>query len=164
MATGAWLLWLLFVAVYDFRQRRVPNWLVAAGIGGALLVLASDIQPFGVSWSDALAASALGFGALLVFYIVKLMGAGDVKFVASLGLWIGVQPLIEVWLAASLLAALHAAAWWFFRSRPLWPWLAQVLLYPPSTSLGAQTQSTRQKPIPYAAYLAMAALGWATWR
>jgi hypothetical protein len=43
-----------FVTVYDFRQRRVPNWLVLAGAAVALAALAFGVQPFGVAWSSAL--------------------------------------------------------------------------------------------------------------
>lgn len=164
MPVIAWLLWLMFVVVYDFRQRRVPNWLVLAGAFGALAGLATGTQPFGLPWADALTASALGFGVLLLFYAVGMMGAGDVKFAGALGLWLGVWPLVEVWLVASLLAGLHSVLWYLLRHRPLWPWLAQALLYAPAPPVGAEGRASRPRPIPYAAYLAVAALGWTAWR
>jgi prepilin peptidase CpaA len=56
MALGC-LLWLLFVTVYDFRQRRVPNWLVLAGATVALAALALGAQPL-ESMDSALLALA----------------------------------------------------------------------------------------------------------
>jgi len=164
MAASAWLFWLLVVTTYDLRQRRVPNWLVLAGAAGALAVLTADTQPFGVNWADAGMASALGFSVLLLFYMLRLMGAGDVKFAAVLGLWIGVQLLIQVWIAASLLAGLHAALWWVLRYRPMWPWVAQVIQHAPARPTDAEGLSKRPRPIPYAAYMALMAIGWAIWR
>lgn len=164
MTESACLLWLLFVTVYDLRQRQVPNWLVLAGAIGALAVLTADIQPFGVNWADAGMAAALGFSVLLLFYMLRLMGAGDVKFAAVLGLWIGVQPLIQVWVAASLLAGLHAALWWALRYRPMWPWVAQVIQHAPARPTDAEGLATRSRPIPYAAYMALMAIGWVIWQ
>lgn len=161
MTISIWLLWLLFVIAYDLRQRRVPNWLVLTGALMALALLVTDLQPFEASWTDALLAGALGFGVLLAFYATGFMGAGDVKFAGALGLWIGVQAMVVVWIAASLLAGLHALLWQFLQSRPLWPWLAQALLYAPPAPQGAQGRAARPRPIPYAAYLALASIGWA---
>lgn len=163
-ATSAWLLWLLLVIVHDFRQRRVPNWLVLAGAFGALAVLATGTQPFGTPWTGALSACALGFGVLLLFYAAGMMGAGDVKFAGALGLWLGLQPLVEVWLVAGLLAGLHSALWYLLRNRSLWPWLARALLYAPAAPPGAEGRAARPRHVPYAAYLALTAIGWTAWR
>lgn len=144
----ALLLWLLTTIVQDGRERRVHNWLVLAGAALALLALTLDLQPFGLSWTDALLGGATAFGALLCFYAVGLMGAGDVKFAAALGFWVGLQPLLPIWLAASLLAALHSLLWFALQRWPLAPRLALALSGLPGGT------GKRPRPVPLAAYLA----------
>ncbi|MFH0130706.1 prepilin peptidase [Variovorax sp. VaC1] len=157
-----WLIWLLFVTVYDIRQRRVPNWLVLVGAAFAIGVLAMNAQPFGVKWTEALMGSALGFGFLLLFYVVGLMGAGDVKFAGALGLWVGWHPLLPIWAMASLLALVHGALWLFLHR---WPWFPQLALLLSGKPRGDDTTGLhkRARPIPYAAYLALAAAVWMVW-
>lgn len=157
-----WLIWLLFVTVYDARQRRVPNWLVLGGAAIALGALAMNAQPFGLKWPDALVGAALAFCFLLFFYAVGLMGAGDVKFAGALGLWVGTQPLLPIWIGASLLAALHAVLWLFLQRWPWFPRLALMLSAKPGGTDGPGPRK-RARPIPYAAYLALAAAVWMVW-
>lgn len=153
--------WLALVIACDFRQRRVPNWLVLAGIALAAVALAAGLHPAGLSWLDALGAGALAFGVMLVFYAFGLMGAGDVKFAGALGLWIGMQGLLPVWIASSLLAGAHGLLWYALNRWPVWPRLAIALSgVPPSP--GAPSPQ-RARHIPYAAYLAIAALAWSAW-
>lgn len=156
-----WLLWLLFVVVYDVRQRRVPNWLVLAGAGAAAGALAMNLQPFGIGWPDALTGAATGFGFLLLFYVTGLMGAGDVKFAGALGLWVGTFALLPIWVGASLIAGLHALLWWVLHRWPVFPRLALILSGAPRAE--NQGAGKRIRPIPYAAYLAMAAAIWMVW-
>ena len=66
--TSAYLMWLLFIAVYDFRQRRVPNWLVLAGAFLALAALTLGMAPVEHDWAAALLGAGLAFGFLLLFY------------------------------------------------------------------------------------------------
>ncbi|KQW55863.1 peptidase A24 [Variovorax sp. Root411] len=156
------LLWLICVAVYDFRKRRVPNWLVLSGAILALAAIGFGAQPFGVSWTAALAGAASGFVFLLLFYATGLMGAGDVKFAGALGLWVGLSALAPIWIAASLLAGAHGALWFALQRWALSPRLALVLSGPPSEATGGIAPS-RARFIPYAAYLALAAAAWMAW-
>ena len=160
--TSACLLWLLFVTVHDFRQRRVPNWLVLAGAAAALAALAFGVQPFEVGWTSAFLGAGIGFGFLLLFYVLGLMGAGDVKFAGALGLWTGLSPLASIWIAASLLAGLHALTCLALRRWPLSARLAIFLSASPAPTTGA-TPSGRARFIPYAAYLALATVAWMFW-
>jgi prepilin peptidase CpaA len=65
--------------------------------------------PFGVSLPQAALGAVIGFGALLPFYLLRLMGAADVKIFAVLGAWCGLTVLFEVWVISSILAGVHAA-------------------------------------------------------
>ena len=160
--TSAYLMWLLFIAVYDFRQRRVPNWLVLAGASLALAALALGAGPVEHDWTAALLGAGLGFGFLLLFYAFGVMGAGDVKFAGALGLWVGLSALLPVWLIASLLAGLHTALWLILQRWPVSPRLSLVLFGPPSSADG-NPSPTRVRFIPSAAYLALGAAAWMVW-
>lgn len=148
------LLWLLTAIGQDGVQRRVRNWLVLAGMVSALAALALGQHPFGLTGSQALVGGAAAFGGLLCFYTFGLMGAGDVKFAGALGLWLGLPPLLPIWLAASLLAGLHGLLWLALQRWPLVPRLALALSGRP----GGGGASAR--PIPLAAYLGVSTIAW----
>lgn len=161
--TSAYLVWLLFVAVYDFRQRRVPNWLVLGGASTALAALALGMGPIEHGWVAALLGAGLGFGFLLLFYAFGLMGAGDVKFAGALGLWVGPAALLPIWLIGSVLASLHVVLWLVLQRWPVAPRLSLALFGPSSPSAGGNPSPTRVRFIPYAACLALAAAVWMVW-
>ncbi|GLU34853.1 hypothetical protein Busp01_46950 [Trinickia caryophylli] len=52
--------------------------------------------------------AAAGLVALMPFFAIRVMGAGDVKVFAVLGGWCGASALVGLWLAASIAAAVHA--------------------------------------------------------
>ncbi len=149
----ALLLWLLIAIAQDGLQRRVRNSLVLAGIALALAAVALDLQPFGLGWTPALLGGAAAFLGLLGFYAFGLMGAGDVKFAGALGLWLGLGPLLPIWLAASLLAGAHGLLWVALQRWPMAPRLALALSGRP------REDGTRSRPIPLAAYLAVSTIG-----
>jgi len=71
----------------DYSQRRVPNWLNAA-----LIVLGFAVQAYfhGLSGvGDGFAGLAVGFGVLIVPWLMHAMGAGDVKLMAAIGVFLG---------------------------------------------------------------------------
>lgn len=156
------LLWLIAVAVYDFRERRVPNWLVLAGIVLALAAQALSSNPFGSSWQSSFLGGAIGFGFLMFFYVTGLMGAGDVKFTGALGLWVGFSALVPIWIIASLMAGAHSVLWLALKHWPFFPRLALVLAGP-SRASEPDALPRRVRIIPYAAYLALAAAAWMVW-
>lgn len=100
-----WLALLLcHVAWCDMRQRRIPNadvlllWLL--GAGSAL----AGASPFQVNFVQAMGGSAAALLALLPFYLVRWMGAGDVKLGIALGTCLGWQLWLPVWTASLVLA------------------------------------------------------------
>jgi prepilin peptidase CpaA len=83
----------------DLRTRRIPNRLVASGIGLALalhvVAMASSMPPIaGSAWWAPLAGFAAGLGVLMPLYLLRAMGAGDVKLMAMAGSFIGVHAVL----------------------------------------------------------------------
>lgn len=91
-------------AVYDFRFRRIPNWLAVTGL---LAGIAVNTVLFGTT---GLVRALLGMGiALLIYfplYLLRGMGAGDVKLMAACGAILGVKP----WLLLLLFTSISSAA------------------------------------------------------
>ncbi|WP_205185697.1 prepilin peptidase [Burkholderia sp. LMG 13014] len=149
--SGAFLVWATWVATSDIRFRRISNLAVLigliCGLGGALI----GANPFGVSSAQATVGILFGFVGLLPFFLLRVMGAADVKIFAVLGAWCGAHALLWLWVAASLAEGLQALA----------------LLLLSRTSLGALWR--RDEPAlalggfratPYAACLAIPAAVW----
>lgn len=79
----------------DLRTRRIPNALTfgAAGVG---LVFAGATTGW-VGLGSALAGWAVGCALFLPWFLLGGMGAGDVKLLAALGVWLG--PSMAFWMA-----------------------------------------------------------------
>ena len=96
------------------------------------------------------------------------MGAGDVKFFAVLGVLLGPAALIPVWLIASLLAGMHAIVWYLQRRQvlTLLPRLGQVAQQVTYSAFYQRLIERRngRAGIPYAAYLALAAVMVSSWQ
>jgi prepilin peptidase CpaA len=113
--------YLLMAAWCDARHRRIPNSLVLSGALLAILLHtalpAGDgflaYWPGGLGPWKALGGLAFGFLALLPLYVLRGMGAGDVKLLAMLGAFLGPVhfwgALLFALLAGGLLAI--AFAW-----------------------------------------------------
>lgn len=93
---------LLALAWIDLRTRLLPNRLVAlfAAVSAVTAPLAGDPSVIG-----AVAGGAVGFGAMLVLFVVlRGFGAGDVKLAGAVGLAVGLGALGS-WAVLSCLAA-----------------------------------------------------------
>ena len=114
---------LLALAVWhDLRTRRIPNPLV---FGGALLGLLLNsvyaggaglfVEPFGgIGLGWALLGLLTGLGLLLPMYMLRALGAGDVKLMAMLGAFVGplaVAGCVVLTLLAGGVLALAVALW-----------------------------------------------------
>lgn len=98
----------LTAGVYDIRFRRIPNWLVLAGLvaGFAWNVGTSGIQGL------ILAAEGMGL-ALLIYlplYAIRAMGAGDVKLMAAVGAVTGPRTWFLIFLCTAILGGVLALA------------------------------------------------------
>ncbi len=84
---------ILYASWVDGKERRVPNWLNALLLAAGLVMQAS--HPQGAGWAAALGGVAVGFGVLIVPWMMHGMGAGDVKLMAAIGAWFG--PTMTLW-------------------------------------------------------------------
>jgi len=95
------------VSVFDIRERRIPNLLVfpAAVIGLTLNLVMRGWEGLGFG----LKGLALGFTLLFIPYLVGGMKAGDVKFLAAIGAFMGATDVVRALLATLLCYPLFAA-------------------------------------------------------
>jgi len=116
------LMFTALAGLVDYRTGQIPNRLVALG---ALIGLVTHfavhfalIRQPGQALTELLGGAAInvGVGILgcsavpLLLYRVSAMGGGDVKLLASVGVWAGPILGLQVELYAFVLAALYAPA------------------------------------------------------
>jgi prepilin peptidase CpaA len=101
------LLVVLLAAVYDVRYRRIPNWLSLSGVlfGLALNTFMYQGWP-GMRMS--LIGLAVGFGVYFFLYMLRAMGAGDVKLMAAVGAIVGWQDWFGTFLITAMLGGAMA--------------------------------------------------------
>ena len=101
---GVMIALLLAAAWTDLRHQRIPNRLVFPGTALALVLHASlpagdgllSALPGALGFAAAVTGLAYGLLALLPFYCLRAMGAGDVKLMAMVGAFVGPT---EIWWA-----------------------------------------------------------------
>ncbi|MDP9600982.1 prepilin peptidase CpaA [Variovorax sp. YR750] len=92
--TVALLALLAVAAVSDWRFYRIPNWLT---FGGALFALVYGTLAARTPMAGAASAFGglgVGFAAMVPFYVIGVMGAGDVKLMAMSGAFIGPEQTL----------------------------------------------------------------------
>ena len=90
-------------AISDVRERRIPNRLTYSAMIAGLLLQAT-LQ----GWKGLLLSVEGGLlfgGVFLLFYVVRAMGAGDVKLAAALGSIVGVSFALPVMFATAVAGA-----------------------------------------------------------
>jgi prepilin peptidase CpaA len=96
----------LVAAVFDWRDRRIPNPLC---LGLALAGLVGGAYEFGVGhvWSG-LASGVLGGLACMPMYVMRGLSAGDVKLIAATSVWWSISQLLIALAAIALCGAVLA--------------------------------------------------------
>jgi prepilin peptidase CpaA len=89
------------VARSDITARRIPNPLVLI-IAILGMCVGGTILRAQVGLTGATAGLVLGLALWLPFWLLRVLGAGDVKLAAAIGTWLGPAGVLE----ASVLAAL----------------------------------------------------------
>ncbi|GGX09013.1 prepilin peptidase [Pigmentiphaga litoralis] len=162
------------VLIGDLSVRKVFNVLVVLGlvVQGSFLALSDGgIGRLATELEPAVTGLVVGFVLLLPLYAFRAMGAGDVKFFAVVGWWMGPAALLPVFVIASLMAAGHAMALgfassiWGVAAKDVGERLAAVLPMPAAWRFASDTPRRRQRRgIPYAAYMAVGTVGMLVWQ
>ena len=97
---------LTVAAVTDVRKQRIPNLItfpaMVVGVGYHGLTQGMDGLLFG------LGGLALGLGVMIVPHLMGLMGAGDVKLMAVVGVALGPTGVLVAFVFTSLFGGLYA--------------------------------------------------------
>jgi len=98
---------LIGAAVYDIRYRRIPNWLTLTGV-----ILGFAIN-FGIGPPEggvlfALQGFAVAFGLYMLLYLLRAMGAGDVKLMAAIGALVGWERWFGIFLVTAIVGGVMA--------------------------------------------------------
>ncbi len=106
---AALVAWLLMASVTDARTRRIPNWLTGSGVALAfafsLLLAPGLLQGFQAWWLGL----AVGLLLPMPLYLLRVMGAGDVKLLAMVGAFLGPQLAWQAVLASFIAGGFSAA-------------------------------------------------------
>lgn len=170
---------LLLAMREDVRSHRIPNKLVLVGVvlglglNGLLpggLGFNSEV-PGGIGWLSALKGLALGIAVLLPIYLLRAMGAGDVKLMGMVGAFLGAGDLIGAVIATFIaggVMALVVALW----SRQLMNMLQNIklMLFGGLLKMNAgQLPTINDLPVsvaklPYAVAITVGTLGYLMWQ
>lgn len=96
----------LIAGIYDFRFRRIPNWLTISGVAAGFLMNLGIFNGAGLS----VAAAGLGLAMLiyLPLYVLRGMGAGDVKLMAAIGAIAGPTNWLVIFIVTALIGGVLA--------------------------------------------------------
>ena len=97
----------LIACATDLRSKRIPNALTFSAAGAGLAYHALDGW---VALGWALGGVLLGLVLFLPLYLLRGMGAGDVKLLAALGAWLGATTVAWVAAYASIAGGVLAVA------------------------------------------------------
>ena len=178
MGLTALVLLVLAALVFDLRQRRIPNTLVLLMLGAGLLINFIGPQiwlrgtgllttyPGALGIKGALLGALTGLAVFLPFYLLRAMGAGDVKLMAGIGSFVGPATAIDVALFILVTGGVLAVV------RMVWVRQTQLVLFNVVTALGQwvpgsvarfdpATQSADR--MPYALAMAGGLLAYSAW-
>lgn len=99
---------LLMAGITDVRSWKIPNWLTMSAMVVGLVGHGLLNGPMGAFFS--LKGLGVGLALFIIPYLFRAMGAGDVKLLAAVGAFVGVEGVILAGLITALLGGLYALA------------------------------------------------------
>jgi prepilin peptidase CpaA len=101
----------------DLRSRRIPNWLTVPGL--VVGVAASAILGGWSGLKTSLLGTGLAFALLLPFWLLRSLGAGDLKFATALGAYFGPGRWIDILVGSVFVAGFMALGLVIYKRRLL---------------------------------------------
>lgn len=153
------LLVALGAGIWDWRVRRIPNWLCLSGLVAGFVL--ND-------WRFALGGLGLALVIHLPLFALRATGGGDVKLMAALGALLGLDVWLRVFLISAILGGVIALGLVLWRGA-LGVTLKRVWFV--VTSLGRGVAPYREKPeldvttglgntLPRGVVVALAVIAW----
>lgn len=102
---------------WDLRQGRIPNRLTYGS-----LVLGLVLRVILGGWRgalDGLMAGLVGGGVFFLLFLVRGMGAGDVKLMTAIGMWAGLRHVVAIMLVTAIAGGILALGYMVARKRGL---------------------------------------------
>jgi prepilin peptidase CpaA len=102
-------------AFYDIRFRRIPNWLNLSG-----LILGFGLNAFFFQLHGTITAGLGLLCAVAIYmplYLLRGMGAGDVKLMAAVGSLVGPGNWLQIFVATALMGGVAAVGLAIFKKR-----------------------------------------------
>jgi len=150
--------WAMTGAVWDIASRRIPNLLSYSGILVGIALRTAVLGWRGLA--TALAGGALAGGLFFLLYLVRGMGAGDVKLMAAVGCLTGVPAVFHIMLACALAGGIMALAVALYRSsavrtlRNVWELLRFHAAHGPQVHPTLNIDNPQATRLPYAIAIA----------
>lgn len=109
--TGALIAILLVAAAIDWRTLRIPNWLTVPAMLYGLAYNATHGQSLWGGLGTGGFGLVVGLVILLPLYIIRVMGAGDVKLMAAVGAFLGPLVVLKAALFVFVVGGIAALAY-----------------------------------------------------
>src|SRR5687767_7661223 len=151
--------------IWDFRTRRIPNWLTAGSLFIAL-VLKGLAGP--AAFWDGLMGAGLGLAVGLVLFAVRALGGGDGKLMIAVGAFLGYERMPGALLAIGVIGGFLGLGE-AIRRRVILPSLynAVDMLRRWITFKRAEEPRTIESPgavtVPYGVAISAGAIAWWFW-
>jgi prepilin peptidase CpaA len=166
--TGTLMLLLVIAAICDYRSHRIPNELVLCGALFAVVYTTVVPPVFGATVLFPLSGLLVGLLLFLPLYLLRAMGAGDVKLLAMVGAFLGPLQTLYAALAIMIVGGALALVWALARGRMLQVLnnLGTLFHFHPLVAAAGATSAGRIAPaasagkMPYGVAIAIGTIGY----
>ena len=93
------LVLVIVAAVHDLRAFRIPNRLIVTGIAMGMCIIVIRVIK-GEHIGSYILGTLAGLAGMMLLYIIRAVGAGDVKLFAVIGLLTGIEFVLQLMLVS----------------------------------------------------------------